>query len=169
MLGFLVLLSAPSVLAQQVGGNSPFVQVELTEEILTRFQQAQLEMADLEFANPRGSFSGDPAEDPELYAGFAQVAQKHGFKDLDELLQVGSTVSLVLTGWDPDTGQFEEPADAMRKELERARTDPRLGEAERQQVIADIEAALPTIPKLEHRQNVEVVRAFFDRLDAATQ
>ena len=144
-------------------------QVELDAGILERFDKAQAEMSDLEFQSARGSFSGDPADDPELYAAFGEVSRKHGFKSFEEVANVGRTISLVMTGLDPATGDFSEPVDALKAALERARSDPALQEAQRQQVIAEIEALLPTVPKLEHKGNVEVVKAFLARSAPATE
>jgi hypothetical protein len=146
-----------------------FVQVQLDAAVLERFDKAQAEMSDLEFRSARGSFSGNPDDDPELYAAFGEVARKHGFAGFEEVANVGRTLSLVMIGLDPATGEFAEPAESLRRALERARSDPALSEEERRLAIAELEAMQASVPRLEHPGNVAVVKAFLARQPAATE
>ena len=54
-----------------------------------------------------------------------QIAKSNGFSTLEELDDVGANISLVLAGLDPQSGQFMEPPDQIKKEIDepQARAD----------------------------------------------
>lgn len=152
--------AAPS---EQVG--EPIHQIKLSEAQVTNFIAAQPDLAKASEKLQDGVGEIDAAMEAEL----AAIAKKHGFSGLNELDDVTANVMLVMTGLDPDTGEFTEPAEALKKEMEAVKADTALPEAEKKERLEYLGEALKTIGPLKYKENVEVVKAHREAIEKALE
>src|SRR5262245_43491997 len=89
-------------------------QIRLTEKQVQSFLAAQKQIAPLAEKLESMGDKGDPALEKQV----EQIAKSNGFATLEELGNVGSNISVVLAGLDPTTGEFTEPPDQIRKEID---------------------------------------------------
>ena len=99
-----------------------------------------------------------------MEAQAAAVAKKNGFASLDEYDNVSTNISLVFYGIDPQTKQFTEPPERIKKEIEELKADKSVSEAEKKQDLADLAAALKTAKPIQFKDNIALVLKYFDRL-----
>jgi hypothetical protein len=158
---FLKLLAAQSMLlaALAMGAYAQdaeeFTQIRLTEAQVKNFLAAQ---PDLVGVDERIAATGDePA--PELEAELNALAKKHGFADFGELNTVSANISLVLAGMNPETGEFIQPAEAFKKELEEVKSDESIPAAEKNELIEELTEAIESTPDVKHMENVELIKA----------
>lgn len=97
------------------------------------------------------------------------IAKKHGFADYTALEDATATISLVLAGIDRETGEFTEPVEVLKQELKEIEADKDLEPAERTVLVEELQQAIASDPKIEHPQNIEMVRKFHKQLDEALQ
>lgn len=112
-------------------------------------------------------------QDADLTAAQKQelddIARQFSFKDFAALDDVTATISLVLASLDPETGSFTEPQVLLEEELREVRQDPDLEVEEREVLLAELTAAIAAGPKIEHPENIELVRQFQKQLLGALQ
>ena len=110
----------PGVLAQPAApesGQPPeegINQIKLTEAQVKSFIAAQPDLVDV---LPKLQ-KADDTPDAALEAELDGIAKKHGFSDFSELDDVAANISLVMSGLDTQSGQFNDPVEALKKELE---------------------------------------------------
>ena len=138
-----------------------FKQQKLTETDMQRFIAAQKQLAPL---SGKLAASGDKA-DPSLQKQVEQIAKSSGFSTIEELGNVTANVSLVLAGLDAQTGQFTEPPDLIRKEIDAVKQNQDLSQEDKQQAVAEMEQALKTAAPLQYKENVAMVQKFQKELD----
>lgn len=159
-LGFMI---ASGVAQGQKPGEpeSGFKQMRLTEKQVQSFISAQKQLAPLA---SKLEASGDKV-DPALQKQVEQIAKRNGFSSMDEFGDVGANISIVLAGLDPNTGQFTEPPELIRKEIELIKQDKRLPQKEKDQALAELRAALKAATPLQYKENVSVVKKYQKDLD----
>lgn len=135
-------------------------QVKLTDAMVKSYLAAQ---KDLKAISKKLEAAGDNP-DPKLDAELDGIATKAGFKSYDELEDVSYTLSLVLDGFDPDSGAFGEPKQQLEKELASVKADKSIPADEKKQLVSDLEETIKTTPPLQHKENIEVVKKFKDQL-----
>ena len=149
-LSFAVLTA--SAVAQ--GRNeAPVEQIKLTEAQVTSFIAAQPDLTRL--ADKVQKAGGDP---PVLKAALDTIAKKHGFSDFGELDEVAANISIVMAGLNPDTGEFSDPIDFMKHELENVKQDKSIPGEEKKHIVAELVEAIEISPAVLHPQNIELVR-----------
>lgn len=150
------------VLAQDTA-NPP--QIRLDEKIIASVIDAQPDLR--AFASRLDEPGAELTEAQEMELN--ELAAKHGFADYDALEDATSTISLVLAGIDRDTGEFTEPVEVLRQELVEIEADKDLDPEERKVLIEELQQAIASDPKIEHPENIELVRKFHKQLDEALQ
>jgi len=165
-------LVSPSTFAQEAPQDSQqeapedgLRQIKLTEALVKGFIAAQPDLVDV---LPKLQQSGD-GPDPALEAELNGIAQKHGFSDFSQLDDVAANISIVMAGLDAETGQFTEPVEALKKELEVVKADASIPEADKKQLVEELTEAVKTTPLLKYRENVELVQAHREALETALQ
>jgi hypothetical protein len=159
-------LFAASGMAQgqaQQEGEQQFKQVRLTEKHIKGYISAQKQLAPLA-SKLEGA---DDKADPALEGQLQQIAKSNGFSGVDELAQVGANISIVLAGLDPQTGQFTEPPDLIRKEMEQVKQDAQMSQEDKSQALSEMQEALKTATPLQFRENVTLVKKYQKELDQA--
>jgi hypothetical protein len=133
-------------------------QIKLTEKHIQGFIGASDDMAKL---------SGDANTDkpgPKLEAQAQAVAKKNGFASLDELDDVSMNISMIMSGIDPQTKNFTEPPEQIKKDLATLKADKSVPEAEKKEILAQLEAVLEDAKPIQFKENIALVLKHFDRL-----
>lgn len=107
--------------------------------------------------------------DPALQKELEDIAKKHGFASFAELDDVAANISIVMAGLDPQSGDFIDPLEALKKELADVKADKSIPEADRTQLVSELEDAIKTTPPLEHKENIDVVKKHRDAIEKAMQ
>lgn len=145
--------------------SEPIYQIKLSEAQVKKFIAAQPDLARVSEKLEDGVGEIDAAMEKELEA----IAKKHGFKGLMELDDVTANIMLVMTGLDPDTGEFTEPAQALKKEIAAVKADDSLPAAEKKERLEYLKEALSAIRPLKYKQNVAVVKAHRAEIEKALE
>jgi hypothetical protein len=140
-------------------------QIKLTEKHVEAFIAAQGDMAAVvekmqAAATPDQS---NAAFEAELEA----VTRKHGFKDFAEYEAVAANISMLMGAIDPQTKAFTDPQAAIRKEMEDVATDKTIPDQERKQLLEQLGEALKATQPIQFPGNVELVKRYYDKIDAA--
>ncbi len=151
------------------GANTPpsddVQQIKLTDEQVTRFIAAQNDLASIASKIQAAGDKPDPALQTEL----ENIATKHGFKNFAELDDVAANISIVMAGLDTATGNFVDPVDALKKERDEVQKDASIPEADKKQLLEELNEAISTTPKLKYQENVELVKAHRAEIEKALQ
>ena len=133
-------------------------QIKLTDKHIQGFMAASKDMAQL--------YNGtDPDKpDPKVEAQARAVAKKNGFASLAEYDDASMNISMIMSGIDPQTKNFTEPPEQIKKEIAALRADKSVPEADKQEEIAQLETALKTAKPIQFRENIALVLKYFDQL-----
>ena len=157
----LVISSGLAQGQKQEEAEQSFKQVRLTHKQVQAFIAAHKQLAPL---SSKLEAAGDKV-DPALQKQVEQIAKSNGFASLEELGDVSANISIVLAGLDPKTGQFTEPPELIRQEIEALKQDKQAPQKEKDQAIAEMQAALKAAAPLQFKENIEVVRKYQKDLD----
>jgi hypothetical protein len=168
-LGMLALCAGLGLLASasmaqgqsQGGGEAQFKQVKLTEKQVQGFIAAQKQLAPLASKLEASADKPDPALEKQV----EDIAKRNGFATADELGEVSANISLVFTGLDPKTGQFTEPPELIRKDMEAVKQDKKMSQQEKNEALKEMQEALKTATPLQFKENVALVKKYQKQLD----
>jgi hypothetical protein len=107
--------------------------------------------------------------DPALQAELQEIAKKNGFSNFAELDDVAANISLVMAGLDTETGNFVDPVDGLRKQLQDVQNDKTMPETDKKQLVDELTEAIETTPKLEYKENIDIVKAHRAEIEKALQ
>jgi hypothetical protein len=141
-------------------------QIKLTEKQVEGFIAAQKDMTAIT-EKMQGGVADKP--DPKTQSALESAAKKYGFKDFAEFDDVGANIAMIMSGIDPQTKEFSEPQAAIKKEIEEITADKSLTAADKKQALDDLNAALKSAAPIQHASNIDLVKKYFDKLDAALQ
>jgi hypothetical protein len=166
VLAGLALFAASAVAQNQKDGQEQgqVKQIKLTEKQVRDFISAQKQLAPL--ASKLESAGDKP--DPALQKQIEQITKSNGFSTLDEFDDVAANISLVLGGLDPQSGQFTEPPDQLRKDIEELKQDKQMSQKDKDQALAEMQGALKSAAPLQFKENVAVVKKYQKELDEVT-
>jgi len=140
-------------------------QIKLSDDQVKRFVSAQ---ADLAAVASKMQDAGD-TPDPALQAELESIAKKHGFATFAELDDVAANISIVMAGLDSSTGNFVDPVEALKKERDDVQKDASIPESDKKQLLNELTEAIGTTPKLQFKENIEVVKAHKAEIEKALQ
>jgi hypothetical protein len=140
-------------------------QIRLTAKQVENFIAAQKDI----MAIAAKSKATDDKPDPELEAAMQAAAKKNGFASFDDYIDVSDNISMVLSGIDPETKQFSEPRAAIQKDIADTKADSTMSAEEKKQALEELEEALKTAEPIKYPENVELVKKYYDKLDAVLQ
>jgi hypothetical protein len=138
-------------------------QIKLTEKHIQGFLAAFTDMAKLY----DGANSDKP--DPNVEAQVEAVAKKNGFASFAEYDDVSTNISMIMSGTDPQTKKFTEPSEQIKKEIAALKADKTVPEAEKKEDLVELEAALKTAKPIQFKENIALVRKYFDKLAPLVQ
>ena len=81
---------------------------------------------------------------------------------------MAANISLVLAGLDPQSGQFTEPPDQIKKDIDELKQDKQLSQKDKDQALAEMQEALKSAAPLQFKENVAVVKKYQKELDQVT-
>jgi hypothetical protein len=143
---------------QALGSSEPATaqvatkQIALSEKQVERFIAAQRKMA------------AAKAEDE-----FEAIAKEYGFTGIQEHDDVEANVLLLLEGFDPKSRAFLEPPVQIKRRIEETKADKSLPEDERKQALDDLTEALKSAKPIQYPANVELIRKYYDKLQAVLE
>jgi hypothetical protein len=140
-------------------------QIKLTDQQVQHFISAQ---ADLAAIASKIQAAGDKP-DPALQAELEGIATKHGFGNFAELDDVAANISIVMAGLDSSTGNFVDPVDALKKERDDVQKDSSIPDTDKKQLMDELSEAISTTPKLQYKENVDIVKAHKAEIEKALQ
>jgi len=143
-----------------------FQQIRLTDKQVQGFIAAQ---KDLSAIASKLQSSGDKGPDPKVQAELEQIAKKNGFKNFEEFDDVAANISMIMAGLDPQSGQYSDPTEMIKKEMAEVRADKTIADAEKKQTLAEMEEALKSTPPLKYPENVTVVKKYQKDIEKALQ
>ena len=142
----------------------PIEQIKLTEAQVMNFIAAQPDLARL-----AGKLKDAGDDTPAIKAELDAIARKHSFSDFAELDDVAANISIVMAGLNPETGEFNDPVDTMKNELEDIKADGSIAGEEKEQLVAELIEAIETSPAVVHPQNIRLVKAHRKAIDKALE
>jgi SPX domain protein involved in polyphosphate accumulation len=162
----LALFAASAIAQSQKDGEDQwqFKQIKLTEKQVQDFISAQKQLAPL--ASKLENAADKP--DPALQKQIEQIAKSNGFSTIDEFDDVAANISLVLAGLDPQSGQFTEPPDQIKKDIDELKQDKQLPQKDKDQALEEMQEALKRVAPLQFKENVAVVKKYQKELDQVT-
>jgi hypothetical protein len=148
----LALFDTGAAIAQEVK------QIKLTEKRIQGFMAAFKDIAKL--------YDGaDPDKpDPKVEAQAAAIAKKNGFASFAEYEDVSMNIAMIMYGIDPQTKEFTEPPEQIKKEIAALKDDKSVPESEKREDLAQLEAALKDAKPIQFKENIALVLKYFDRL-----
>ena len=157
--------SAPATTGTNPPPSDDVKQIKLTEDQVTHFIAAQ---ADLAAIASKIQAAGEKPN-PALQAELEGIATKHGFGNFAELDDVAANISIVMAGLDSGTGNFVDPVDALKKERDDVQKDSSIPDADKKQLLDELNEAIGTTPKLQYKENVDIVKAHRAEIEKALQ
>src|SRR5882672_9161800 len=139
-------------------------QIKLTEKHIEGFIAAQPDMSAV-VETMQGAAPDKP--NPKFQADLAAVAKKHGFKDFQEYEDVAGNISLLMSCIDPQTKAFTEPKIAIKKEIDEVTADKTIPEQDKKQMLEELNEALKSAQPIQFPSNIELVKKYYEKIDAA--
>jgi hypothetical protein len=164
------MIAALAVVALALLGGVAFAQsvkqIKLTEKQIEGFIAAQKDMAAVTEQMQGGN--GDKP-DPKVQAELENVAKKHGFASFVEYDEVAANISMVMAGIDPQTKAFTDPKVAIQKEIDEVTADTSIPDKEKKQMLEELNEALKSAQPIENPGNIELVKKYYEKIDAVLQ
>src|SRR6184192_3899896 len=133
-------------------------QIKLTEKNIQGFMASYDDIAKLYYgANP-------DKPDRKVDAQAAVIAKKNGFASLAQYEDVSTNITMIMSGIDPQTKKFTEPPEQIKNEIAALKIDKSVPEAEKQEGLAQLEAALKIAKPIQFKENIALVLKYFDQL-----
>jgi hypothetical protein len=145
--------------------DEPIKQIKLTDAQVKSFIAAQ---PDLATVAPKLQEAGDNIA-PTLQTELDSIAKKHGFASFSELDDVAANISIVMAGLDAKSGDFTEPVEALKKELADVTADASIPDGDKKELMEELNEAINSTPRLEHLENVELVKSHRAEIEKALQ
>jgi hypothetical protein len=127
-------------------------QMKLTEKQIVSFIAAQKKMA-----------SARAETEDEA------IAREHGFASLDEIDDVEANIVLLMGSIDPQTHAFVEPPVLIKRRIDEVTVDKSISEAERKNLLQELNESLKSAQPIQFPENVELVKKYYDKLQAALE
>lgn len=166
LLGFAVLAVAVEPVVAQQGSPSPanppeIKQVRLTEKHVTGFLGAQ---KDLVAITAKLEAAGDTIDD-KLQKELDDIGRKHAFKDFSDFEEIRANVMMVLAGIDPDNGEYSDPIELIKKDIEAIKADKTLSVEDRKAQLEEMNDALKEMQPLKFKENIDIVKKYAKQID----
>jgi len=140
-------------------------QIPLNDKHVEGFINAQKDMAQV--AEKMQGNSDKP--DPKVQAELEGISKKHGFASFQEYDDVAANISMVMAGIDPQSRAFTEPKVAIQKEIDEVKGDTTIPEKEKKQMLEELAEALKSAQPIQHPANIELVKKYWEKIDAVLQ
>jgi hypothetical protein len=102
-------------------------------------------------------------------AEFEAIAKEHGFASLDEHDDVEANILLVMDGIDPKSKAFSEPPVMIKRHIDELSADKQMPEAEKKQALQELNEALKVAKPIQFPSNIELVKKYYEQIQAALE
>jgi hypothetical protein len=136
-------------------------QVRLNEKHIQGFLGAQ---KDLIAITAKLEAAGDTIDD-KLQNELDDIGRKHGFKDFADFEEIRANVMMVLAGIDPDNGEYSDPIELIKKDIEAIKADKALSAEDRKTQLEEMNEALKEMQPLKFKENIDVVKKYAKQID----
>ena len=145
--------------------QSAVTQIKLTQQHIEGFIAAQKDMSAVVEKMQAAASADKPSVtfQTELEA----VTKKHGFRSFTEYETVAANISIVMAAIDPQTKAFTDPQTSIKKEIDDVTADKTIPDNEKKQLLEELNEALKAAQRIEFPGNIELVRKYYDKIDAA--
>ena len=156
------------VLAMVLAGGAvaqDIKQMKLTDKQVQGFVDAQK-------TSPPSPASCRPAATspiPHCRPNSRRSRKSTGSASFAELDDVAANISIVMAGLDPQTGDYTDPLEALKKELDEVKSDASIPDADKKQLVEELTDAIKTTPPLEHKDNIGIVKKHREEIEKAMQ
>ena len=108
--------------------------------------------------------------DPKVVAQLDDVAKKNGFASYGDYNDVVENISLVLSGFDPQSKKYVGPEAVIKQQIAAVQADKKMPAKDKKEALADLNGALKSPPPaIENKGNIDLVGKYYDKLFAAMQ
>jgi len=161
----LVALVAVAFAAAIPAAAQDVKQIKLSEKQVLGFIASQKDLASIAGKIQAAGEKPDSALQGELEG----IAKKHGFQSFNELDEVAANISIVMAGLDPQTGEFTDPVEALKKELIDVKGDSTIPDADKKQLITELEDAIQNTPSVQNAENIALVKTHRAEIEKSLQ
>ena len=155
---------APATPAPSAADDAARVQqIALTPAEIEGYLAAKKDMDAVLDKVPDGTDQPDPATMAKLDA----TAKAHKLDDYRQYDLIDTNVGLVIAGIDPTTKTYIGPEAVIKKQIAQVQADKQLSAKDKKDTVDQLNAAISTIPKVQHPGNIELVTKNYDKLNAA--
>src|SRR5262245_25948042 len=150
----------------QSAAQSELKQIQLSEKQVQGVISAQKDVAAI-FDKLQGP---PPDELPApIAAELDAAAKKHGLNEFNDYDEVIGNITMVMTGIDPKTKAFTEPAAAIKQEIAEVTANKTMPANEKKQMLAELNEALKSAQPIQFPGNIELVKEYYDKINGALQ
>jgi hypothetical protein len=157
--------AAPAAQAAPPPAEPSLKQIALTEKQIEGVLASQKELDAITEKLPEDAME---KPDPKVTAQLDVVAKKYGFADYADYNVVIDNVSLVMSGFDPQTKKYVGNDVVLKQQIAAVQADKKMSAKEKKEALADLNEALKApSPAIENKGNIDVVGKYYDKLAAA--
>ena len=157
--------AAPAAQAAPPPAEPTLKQIALTEKQIEGVLASQKELDAITEKLPDDAME---KPDPKVTAQLDVVAKKYGFADYADYNVVIDNVSLVMSGFDPQTKKYVGNDVVLKQQIAAVQADKKMSAKEKKEALADLNEALKApSPAIENKGNIDVVGKYYDKLAAA--
>ena len=142
-------------------------QIALTDKQIESVLAAQKDLAAITEKLPQTAAA---KPDPKVVAQLDDVAKKNGFASYGEYNDVVENISLVLSGFDPQSKKYVGTEAVIKQQISALQADKKMPAKDKKEALAELNGALKSPPPaIENKGNIDLVGKYYDRLFAAMQ
>lgn len=141
-------------------------QIQLTDKQVENYIASQKDMSGL-MQKMQGAGGDKP--DPKMEGQLEATAKKYGFASMAEYDSVADNISLLMSSIDPKTKAFSEPKVALQKQIDQVKAEKSIPEAQKKEMLDDLAEQVKAAEPIKFPSNIELVKKYYEKLDAAMQ
>src|SRR5262249_31495514 len=104
---------------------------------------------------------------PQVLAELDAATKNNGFKDFNDYDEGDGNITMEMTGIGANANGFIEPADAIKKVIGDVNGDKTVPAQEKKQMLEELNDALKAAQPIQFPGNIELVKKYYDKIDAA--
>jgi hypothetical protein len=142
-------------------------QIALTDKQIESVLAAQKELDAITEKLPEDAAA---KPDPKVVAQLDDVAKQNGFASYGDYNDVVENISLVLSGFDPQSKKYVGTEAVIKQQIAAVQADKKMSAKDKKEALADLNGALKSPPPaIENKGNIDLVGKYYDKLFAAMQ
>jgi hypothetical protein len=139
-------------------------QIALTDKQIEGMLASQKELDAITEKLPQDAMD---KPDPKVTAQLDVVAKKYGFADYADYNVVIDNISLIMSGFDPQTKKYIGNDAVLKQQIDAVQADKKMSAKDKKAALADLNEAMKApAPTIENKGNVDLVGKYYDKLAA---